>query len=982
MILMIIVLLLMAGFLPFIPLASAEPPSKAPPDYSGILPGDTTITKGTYTFDDLIVDGRFTLTIEAGVILLPEPDAFFYVNGKMIVEKGASSSSVSFGSATGSDWRGITVTSTGNVNMQNFTIIKASSRALFIQGSGSTIKNCSIIGTAEGIYYQGTTGEHLLHNVMISSISNFGIVISNSRAHITLSRITIRYLAGSGIAITESSNVDVKGLTIMQTGGYCFYTINSHNITLDGFTFNDNTSTIETVGIYLLGSASDMSFSKGIIEGVNFAFAFATSMGERINFTNIETGNKVGEAVVNTVPTTRAKINFIDCVLRSSLNTTRIESSHDRFHVDLINTTWSKSSPFVLKAQAEINIYWYLEGEVVDGNGHRIDSSMTFIPAPTFGGIIDMPGGYLPKTAVKDRTIYSVALPTIYTNNYMFRSTEYPENMHTVSNVNIDEYTFWTIMLDLDPINTMPATLEVQEDVWLELNLYDHFDDPEGEELNYTFVTSDNITLEQIGGYTSGDIRIKNTVKNWFGTGWMNVKATDPAFNFSQVNVTIEVLPINDAPYFVEPLPAPVIDEDGWTWLNLTGRIADPEMDPITVSFPEGPNYELEWDATNLNLTITPAENFNGLLEIEVNLTDGTDWMVDMLYVIVRAVNDPPVFTLRYSNGDEVGIGEYPQPEGPPLSVYLFEIDEDEPVSFLIDVTDVDDTNLTYKIKPEQPVHGTIEIDPLDPKNFTYTPLANDFGGDLVRINVSDGKVTISKWIWFDVSAVNDVPVFDAPEEWEVSVDISTQFDLDIEDMISDVDGDELTISVDPDTYITISGTTLEILVTDSYKETFLLVTVTVSDGTVDVEKTLTIYMDNWVETFFETWDVIPKEDKWKVEVIAEEGLTLFLVVEDEDGNRTSYQMTYNEEGEYIAEIPEEAGMEGYPFWISEEENGDPISNDYDDILPALKEKGDGFPWWIILLIIIVIILAGVILYLVFARGGGYGGEVGEVEEE
>jgi hypothetical protein len=241
--------------------------------------------------------------------------------------------------------------------------------------------------------------------------------------------------------------------------------------------------------------------------------------------------------------------------------------------------------------------------------------------------------------------------------------------------------------------------------------------------------------------------------------------------------------------------------------------------------------------------------------------------------------------------------------------------------------------------------------------------------------------VTVFAWVWFKVSSVNDAPVFDAPEDWSVNVDIGTQFDLDIGDLISDVDGDDLIITTSADTYITVNGNVLEILMTQAYKGSSLEVVVTVSDGTVEVDRILTINMDNWIETFFEEWKVSAKEDKWKIEVKAEEGLTIYLVMEDEEGNLTSYPMTYDD-GKYTAEVQDEVGMEGYSWWISEEEDGAPIAGDYSDVLPALKEKDNAFPWWIILLVIVVIILAGAILYFVFIREGGYGGEVGDIDEE
>jgi hypothetical protein len=689
----------------------------------------------------------------------------------------------------------------------------------------------------------------------------------------------------------------------------------------------------------------------------------------------------MGDLIANYVPQTTADLKFTDCEFRSALNTTLLNVNHANFRVEFINTTWDKA--IVTTGKAFVDIYWYLEGEVVDGNGDRIASSLTFNPDLIFEAWnMQIPEGHLPKIPIYS-SLFNTKGETTFSNTYEFRSEEYPQNVVTWSMKHLDSYTFWTIEIDLDPIHNMPSSLDIMEDEWYDIELYDYFDDPEGHDLTYNITTSETLRTSHRGGATSGDLRIRNNDKDWYGTGWLNVTATDIADNSTTANVTINVLPVNDAPYFKTPLPAPVIDEDTWTWLNLTGKVADPENDPITISFPDGPNYELEWDEDNLNLTITPMENFNGLLEIEVNLSDGEDWTSDILYVIVRSVNDPPVFTLTYPDGSEVGMGQYPRPEGPPLDVYLFEIDEDVPVSFIVNATDVDHTNLTYIIKPQQLIHGTIEIDPLNPKLFTYTPMANDFEGDLVKINVSDGVETVSAWIWFKVSSVNDDPVFDAPDPWEVTVDIGTQLDLDIGEMISDVDGDALTITTDPETYITISGTVIQILVTEAYKETFMVVTVTVSDGTADVNRDIIIQIDNWADTFVETWEIAPKTNKWKVEVQASEGLELYVVVEDTGGNRTSYPMTYNEDGEYTAEIPKEMAMEGYDIWIASEEDGEPIASGYDDTLPALKEKEEGgFPWWIILLIVFIIILAAVILYFVFARGGGYGGEVGGIEDE
>ncbi|MBN1389765.1 MAG: tandem-95 repeat protein [Candidatus Thermoplasmatota archaeon] len=980
----VMAMLLLAGLVPLIPASSAEPDTRAPEKLGHITADETwnDPTNHDITFDDVTIDQGVTVTVSPNNILKPYTDSFLQVDGTLILNGGSSGNRVVIGDIGGNNWAGITVGVTGNIIMDNVTMNNVQTDNVRIGGASSRLNNAVFNAGVTGITYLAATGTHSASNIMAVGQISWGVTVQSSNAWIDLKGLNIQFSGKGGIGIAVSRGVSMSDVTIRNAKESYILLQQSNNITLDGYSFIDTSPVNETAGVYLYTSAFDIDLKDGYMEGVNHGILADTAQAKRVRVTGLRTNPNIVNAVVNSASVNGLEMDLIDCDLNAAKNITKLECTSPTIKLRFINTTWDRSKLLGLKQKAELEISWYVEGKVVDGKGRTIPATLEYCELPdTEPTSIDMPQGRFGKTLLRDRTKLSVGHDEVYVHDLSFRSDQYPINVHTMDNMSFDRYTYMTVMLDLDPVSTMPSTIEVMEDVWLEYDLYTGFMDPEGEDLSFTYEVSENITVEQTGGITSGDIRVKNTVKNWFGTGWVVFEAKDTADNSTLVNVTVKVLPVNDPPYFIVPLPGPVIDEDTSTFVNLSGKITDPEGDPIIVTFPQNPLYTLVWNEAKKNLTITPRKDFFGLLEIPVNLTDGADWTVEILYVIVRAVNDPPTFTLKYPDGDVVPTGEYPKDVGPDLSVYLFEIDEDEPVSFSVIATDVDDSNLTYRIKASDFRHGTISQDTVEPWKFTYTPHENDPGGDLVRVNVTDGKVTVSKWIWFKVAPVNDAPVFEAPEEWSLHVDIGTREDIDIGELISDVDGDELTVTVNRPQFVTVSGTTLQVLVTEAFKGSVMEVLVTVSDGTTEVTRTLWVHLDNWVETFLEDMKVRTTTSKWKVEIKGDEGLTLYLVIEDAGGNTTSFPLLY-EDGKYRVEVPKDAAEKDLEFWISQEQDGEKIGPGYSDVLPALRKESRSFPWWILLIILGIILIAGVVLYLVFTRSGGYGGEVGSVDEE
>ncbi|MDF5073515.1 tandem-95 repeat protein, partial [Vibrio parahaemolyticus] len=108
--------------------------------------------------------------------------------------------------------------------------------------------------------------------------------------------------------------------------------------------------------------------------------------------------------------------------------------------------------------------------------------------------------------------------------------------------------------------------------------------------------------------------------------------------------INVNVLPINDAP--VSGDLAYSVDEDGAITLSqeqLLSQASDIEGDDLTAS-----DLTVDGNATvtandDGSFTITPDADFNGDIDIQFNITDGTDTIQATADLTVNPVNDLPV---------------------------------------------------------------------------------------------------------------------------------------------------------------------------------------------------------------------------------------------------------------------------------------------------------------------------------------------------
>ncbi|ENK3142967.1 tandem-95 repeat protein [Vibrio alginolyticus] len=246
--------------------------------------------------------------------------------------------------------------------------------------------------------------------------------------------------------------------------------------------------------------------------------------------------------------------------------------------------------------------------------------------------------------------------------------------------------------------------------------------------------------------------------------------------------INVNVLPINDVP--VSGDLAYSVDEDGAITLSqeqLLSQASDIEGDDLTAS-----DLTVDGNATvtandDGSFTITPDADFNGDIDIQFNITDGTDTIQATADLTVNPVNDLPV----------------PQDQ-------QFRVEEDGTLQFtdadlLAGATDIDGDNLTVDGISYTGSDGVLT----DHGDGTYTFAPNEnFNGDVsFSFGVSDGTETVPANVDVSVTPVNDPPVAGSTS---YTVDEDNAITISDEQLLvnsSDVEG---AVSIDSVTY---SGT-------------------------------------------------------------------------------------------------------------------------------------------------------------------------------
>ena len=347
----------------------------------------------------------------------------------------------------------------------------------------------------------------------------------------------------------------------------------------------------------------------------------------------------------------------------------------------------------------------------------------------------------------------------------------------------------WTIVAASNdvPEITGQASLTVDEDNSLTITVADLViaDDDDS---SFTLTVNDGANYSVSGATITPEIDFNGSLS-------VPVTVNDGETDSASFNLAITVNAVNDQPV-IDSQSVLSVNEDTSLVLSLNDvSISDVDSSSFTFSVGSGVNYSVS------DATITPEEDFNGVLTVPVTVSDGAaDSDPFDLMVTVNAVNDAPVIT---------GQSTLVTLESTALTIAL---------SDLI-ITDPDDSSFTLAVYSgaNYSVSGA-----------TITPTA-DFNGALtIPVTVNDGEVDSTTFnLLVTVSVLDNTPVITGQSTLTVNED--TSLTLSIADLtVVDADSDSFTLTVGSGDNYSVAGTTIT-PATDFYGT--LTVPVTADDG-------------------------------------------------------------------------------------------------------------------------------------------------------
>ncbi|PSW85263.1 tandem-95 repeat protein [Photobacterium damselae] len=316
-----------------------------------------------------------------------------------------------------------------------------------------------------------------------------------------------------------------------------------------------------------------------------------------------------------------------------------------------------------------------------------------------------------------------------------------------------------TVTVNVTPVNDAPVGEDVSAETQEETAVTG--------QLTATDVDGDNLTFKPGSDPTNGSVTVNPDGSweyvpnpNFNGEDSFTVVVDDGNGGTDTITVTVNVIPVNDAPVG-ENVTTETQEETA-----VTGQLTATDVDGDNLTFKPGTNPENGQVTVNADGSweYVPNTDFNGEDSFTVVVDDGnggTDTIT--VTVNVTPVNDAPV-------GEDVSA----------------ETQEETAVTGQLTATDIDGDNLTFK-PGSDPTNGSVTVNP--DGSWEYVPNPDFNGEDSFTVVVDDGNGgTDTITVTVNVTPVNDAPVGE-------NVTTETQEDTAVTGQLTatDVDGDNLT---------------------------------------------------------------------------------------------------------------------------------------------------------------------------------------------
>ncbi|MEI8654115.1 Ig-like domain-containing protein [Pseudoalteromonas sp. Hal273] len=290
-----------------------------------------------------------------------------------------------------------------------------------------------------------------------------------------------------------------------------------------------------------------------------------------------------------------------------------------------------------------------------------------------------------------------------------------------------------SVTITVTPVNDAPTanadSATMNEDApALLVNVLANDSDIDGDTLVITAATADR------GSASVVDNKIQYTpAANTNGTAIINYTISDGNGGTATTNLTITIIPVNDAP--IANADSATIDEDAAPILiNVLANDSDVDGDSLTISAASANIGSVS--VVGNQIQYTPAADDNGLATVTYTVSDNNGGAsTATLTITITPVNDAPI-----ANADTATMDE----DAAPLLIDVL-------------INDLDADSDSLSITAASADSGSVSV--IDNK-LQYTPAVNTNGIVVVSYTVDDGNnATDAGSLSITIAPINDAPV-------------------------------------------------------------------------------------------------------------------------------------------------------------------------------------------------------------------------------
>ncbi|QQM64717.1 tandem-95 repeat protein [Pseudoalteromonas sp. LC2018020214] len=323
-----------------------------------------------------------------------------------------------------------------------------------------------------------------------------------------------------------------------------------------------------------------------------------------------------------------------------------------------------------------------------------------------------------------------------------------------------------SVTITVTPVNDAPTanadSATMSEDApALLVNVLANDSDIDGDTLVITAATADR------GSASVVDNKIQYTpAANTNGTAIINYTISDGNGGTATTNLTITIIPVNDAP--IANADSATIDEDAAPILiNVLANDSDEEGDSLAISAVSADIGSVS--VVGNQIQYTPAANDNGVATVTYTVSDSSGGAsTTTLTITITSVNDAPI-----ANADSATMAE----DAAPILINVLAND-----------SDVDGDSLS--ISAASADIGSVSV---VGNQIQYTPAADDNGLATVTYTVSDNNGGASTaTLTITITPVNDAPIANA----DTATMDEDAAPLLIDVLINDIDTDSDNLSI------------------------------------------------------------------------------------------------------------------------------------------------------------------------------------------